>query len=152
LSLITKTSLRSLDDSHAASAGQHRREIGEVPLEHRGVSGRNPRSKHRATLPSPLEGPERILAREFNDGADLVSPAPCSPRPYRGVVRVGRWSEEKTEQGGSLLPYRRAEGRGTATTPREWRGHPSSSVRQLGGGDTDEVGLRDSERQPVCKR
>jgi hypothetical protein len=81
LSLITKTSLRSLDDSHAASAGQHRREIGEVPLEHHGVSGRNPRSKHRATLPSPLEGPERILAREFNDGADLVSPAPCSPRP-----------------------------------------------------------------------
>jgi hypothetical protein len=65
----------------AASAGQHRREIGEAPLEHRDVSGRNPRRKHRATLPSPLEGPERLPAREFNGSADLVSPAPCSPRP-----------------------------------------------------------------------
>jgi hypothetical protein len=43
----------------AASADQHRREIAEAPLEHRGVTGCNLRSKHQAAIPIPPEGPER---------------------------------------------------------------------------------------------
>jgi hypothetical protein len=43
----------------AASADQHRREIGEAPLEHRGVTGCNPRRKHQAAIPIPPEDPER---------------------------------------------------------------------------------------------
>lgn len=72
--------------SDATSTGQHRWEIGGVPLEHRGVSGRNPRRKHRATLPVH----QRVPSEKQRANSTAVRSLSLRRHALRGQVEVSR--------------------------------------------------------------
>jgi hypothetical protein len=105
----------------AASADQHRREIGEAHLSTAVKQVAIPVASTRRQFPSPPEGPEHPPKREFNGGVDLVTLASCTTPSNCLFARAGRWCEEMIELGGPPQPYRRAESRGAATTPQGWR-------------------------------
>jgi hypothetical protein len=100
--------------------------------------------------PSPPEGPERPPEREFNDGVDLVTLAPCTPPPNCWFAMAGKWGEEMTEPGGLPQPYRHAEGRGATTTLRGWR----AATRQARSGRWEKMLTKSAHvtvRQPVSE-